>query len=100
MAQRDYFCQKRLVNGDVYIMCVMIHEIVPEQAKSDKGEGDEAAVPEIAPIDIGDSLPSLNLKTEKGEEVDVSTLTAEKGVIFFLVPKADTRELHKEIFIL
>lgn len=45
----------------------------------------------MEPIDIGDSLPSLTLKNEKGEDVDVSTLTAEKGVIMFLVPKADTR---------
>jgi thioredoxin-dependent peroxiredoxin len=36
----------------------------------------------------------LTLKTEKGEDVNVSTLAAEKGVVFFLVPKADTRELN------
>lgn len=47
----------------------------------------------MKPIDVGDSLPSLTLKNEKGEDVDVSTLTAEKGVILFLVPKADTRKL-------
>lgn len=44
----------------------------------------------VKPIDIGDSLPSITLKNEKGEDVDVSKLAAEKGVIFFLVPKADT----------
>jgi peroxiredoxin Q/BCP len=37
----------------------------------------------------------LTLKNEKDEDVDVSTLAAEKGVVFFLVPKADTRELNK-----
>ena len=42
-------------------------------------------------VDIGDALPSLTLKNEKGEDVEVSTLAAEKGVILFLVPKADTR---------
>lgn len=47
----------------------------------------------VKPIDIGDSLPSLTLKNEKGDDVDVSTLAAEKGVILFLVPKADTRRL-------
>lgn len=47
---------------------------------------------ELATIDIGDSLPSFTLKNEKGEDVDVATLAAEKGVIFFLVPKADTRQ--------
>ena len=46
----------------------------------------------LSNIDIGDSLPSYTLKNEKGEDVDVATLAAEKGVIFFLVPKADTRE--------
>jgi len=62
-----------------------------KKAKPDQGEADEAVpAAEIAPIDIGDSLPSLNLKNEKGEEVDVSTLATEKGVVFFLVPKADT----------
>lgn len=46
----------------------------------------------MAPIDLGDNLPSVTLKNEKGEDVDVSTLTAEKGLILFLVPKADTRK--------
>ncbi|KAI0674340.1 peroxiredoxin Q [Trametes maxima] len=44
----------------------------------------------LSPIDVGDILPSYTLKNEKDEDVDVATLTAEKGVIFFLVPKADT----------
>ncbi|EKM53274.1 uncharacterized protein PHACADRAFT_259507 [Phanerochaete carnosa HHB-10118-sp] len=44
----------------------------------------------VKPIDIGDTLPSLTLKNEQGEDVDVSTLTVEKGVIMFLIPKADT----------
>jgi hypothetical protein len=34
----------------------------------------------------------LTLKNEKDEDVDVSTLAEENGVVFFLVPKADTRE--------
>jgi peroxiredoxin Q/BCP len=33
------------------------------------------------------------LKNEEDEEIDVSTLTAEKGLVLFLVPKADTRKL-------
>lgn len=48
--------------------------------------------PEAKKIDIGDSLPSFTLKNEKGEDVDTATLAADKGVILFLVPKADTRE--------
>ena len=51
-----------------------------------------AAAPEVEAIDVGGSLPAVTLKNEKGEDVDVSTLTAEKGLVLFLVPKADTRE--------
>jgi len=44
----------------------------------------------LNPIDIGDSLPSFILKNEKGEDVDVSTLAEEKGLVLFAVPGADT----------
>lgn len=43
-------------------------------------------------IDVGDTLPSLVLKNEKGEDVDTTSLTIESGAVLFLVPKADTRE--------
>ncbi|CAL1710891.1 unnamed protein product [Somion occarium] len=59
-----------------------------EKAEEEAESSD--AAPEVAPIDLGDNLPSVTLKNEKGEDVDVSTLTAEKGLILFLVPKADT----------
>ena len=36
-------------------------------------------------------MPDLTLKNEKDEDVQVADLAAEKGVVFFLVPKADTR---------
>jgi peroxiredoxin Q/BCP len=49
-----------------------------------------AAAPVLEPIDIGDSLPSYILKNEQGEDVDVATLTAEKGAVLFSIPKADT----------
>jgi peroxiredoxin Q/BCP len=35
----------------------------------------------------------MKVKNEKGEEVEVSTLAAETGVVIFTAPKADTREL-------
>ncbi|KAI0777714.1 AhpC-TSA-domain-containing protein [Trametes elegans] len=54
-----------------------------ENAPEDNGGG-------LSPIDIGDVLPSYTLKNEKDEDVNVASLVAEKGVIFFLVPKADT----------
>ncbi|KAJ7100976.1 AhpC-TSA-domain-containing protein [Mycena belliarum] len=54
--------------------------------EGDEGEPETA----LASIDIGDSLPILTLKNEKDEDVDVATLTADKGIVLFLVPKADT----------
>lgn len=61
-------------------------------------EPSAAAEPSSAPsdapknVDAGETLPSLVIKNEKGEDVDTASLTAEKGVVLFLVPKADTRE--------
>ncbi|KAI0055698.1 AhpC-TSA-domain-containing protein [Artomyces pyxidatus] len=46
--------------------------------------------PALAPIDIGDSLPTFVLKNEQEEDVDVATLAADKGVILFTIPRADT----------
>ncbi|KAG6848496.1 hypothetical protein H0H93_016527 [Arthromyces matolae] len=68
----------------------------PKKAKKGKAEDAEDAAEEgegatkLAAIDIGDVLPSVTLKNEKGEDLDVATLAVEKGVVFFLVPKADT----------
>ena len=58
------------------------------EGESDKKDSEDL----IGNIDIGDSLPSITLKNEKGEDVDIANLAAEKGVILFLVPKADTRQ--------
>ncbi|VDB95666.1 unnamed protein product [Peniophora sp. CBMAI 1063] len=44
----------------------------------------------ISPINVGDTLPSITLKNEKGEDVDVSKLADDKALILFAVPKADT----------
>ncbi|KAJ7710585.1 peroxiredoxin Q [Mycena rosella] len=41
-------------------------------------------------IEIGDSLPTLTLKNEQDEDVEVASLAADKGLVLFLVPKADT----------
>ncbi|KAG6888575.1 hypothetical protein C0995_007257 [Termitomyces sp. Mi166 len=69
---------------------------IPKKAKTNKAEGEDDTPEEeegsakLAPINIGDVLPSLTLKNEKGEDLDIAGLTAEKGVVLFLVPKADT----------
>ncbi|KAG2753626.1 AhpC-TSA-domain-containing protein [Suillus brevipes Sb2] len=66
-----------------------------KKAKANEDEtvnenGDDVA--NAAPIDIGDILPSMTLKNEKGEDIDTGSIAAEKGVVLFLVPKADTRK--------
>ncbi|WOO83381.1 Peroxiredoxin bcp1 [Vanrija pseudolonga] len=69
----------------------------PVKAPSSKG----------APLKLGQGLPKIKLEDNTGAEVDVSTLAAEKGVVIFLYPKADTpgctnqacgyRDAHDEI---
>lgn len=66
-------------------------------AKKDKdtaAEGDEAEAspaPSLSPIELGDPLPSLVLKNEKDEDIQIADLVDEtNGVVLFLVPKADT----------
>ncbi|KAI0072483.1 AhpC-TSA-domain-containing protein [Panus rudis PR-1116 ss-1] len=51
---------------------------------------DSSPAPHLPQINIGDTLPSLVLKNEKGEDIDVATLTADRGLVLFLVPRADT----------
>lgn len=43
-------------------------------------------------LQIGDTIPEITLKNEKDEDVDVKEL-ASKGLVLFLVPKANTRTL-------
>ena len=47
---------------------------------------------ELKPLDIGDTLPTLTLKNEKGEDIEISKLAEDQGLVIFLVPKADTRQ--------
>jgi len=56
-----------------------------EAAGAEAGEAEK-----LAPIDVGDSLPSLTLKDEKNEDIQIADLASEGGVVLFLVPKADT----------
>ncbi|BEI93441.1 uncharacterized protein CcaverHIS019_0510690 [Cutaneotrichosporon cavernicola] len=41
-------------------------------------------------LQLGSDLPKITLQNEDGEDVDVSTLTGERGVVIFLYPRADT----------
>jgi peroxiredoxin Q/BCP len=58
-----------------------------ETAGAEAGEAEK-----LASIDVGDSLPSLTLKDEKNEDIQIADLASEGGVVLFLVPKADTRK--------
>ncbi|KAG1804002.1 thioredoxin-like protein [Suillus subaureus] len=60
------------------------------KAAEDKTVKEDDGVADGAPIDIGDILPSMTLKNEKGEDIDTGSIAAEKGIVLFLVPKADT----------
>jgi len=60
-----------------------------KKVKSDL-EDDEKEEEGLSSIDIGDTLPSLVLKNEKGEDIQIAELTVEYGLVLFLVPKADT----------
>ena len=64
-----------------------------EQAKNGEGEGEG--------LKLGGPLPDLVLKNEEGEEVKVQNLAEnKKGVVLFLVPKADTRTLQSLVFLM
>lgn len=62
-----------------------------EDDDDDSGSG-------IPILKIGDSLPSIILKNEKEEDVNVKEIASDTGVVVFLVPKADTRELMHLLF--
>ncbi|RXW18221.1 hypothetical protein EST38_g7630 [Candolleomyces aberdarensis] len=64
----------------------------PEEGGGDVEEEEDAAAaaPGLESVDIGSSLPTLTLKNEKGECIQIADLANEKGVVLFLVPKADT----------
>ncbi|KAF8344815.1 AhpC-TSA-domain-containing protein [Amanita rubescens] len=59
-------------------------------AKSVDVEEEKDKPEPLAPIDVGGALPTLTLKNEKDEDIQVADLASEKGVVMFLVPKADT----------
>ncbi|TFK68058.1 AhpC-TSA-domain-containing protein [Pluteus cervinus] len=60
-------------------------------AKAADEEDASSSTPSLPELNIGDPLPSLILKNEKDEDIQVADLVDEQnGVILFLVPKADT----------
>lgn len=65
-----------------------------EKEKEEKAaEAPADAKPDTADeLEVGDVLPDLTLKNEKGDDIKIAEIAKEKGVVFFLVPKADTRK--------
>lgn len=61
------------------------NEITPDEGNEEHEDEEDGEV-----LKMGDKLPSIKLNDEEGNTVDVSTLIGEKGVVFFLYPKADT----------
>lgn len=57
---------------------------------------DEDELPAPKVLSLGDTLPDVTLKNEKDEDVKISQLVAEKGLVLFLVPKADTRQSYSQ----
>lgn len=57
-------------------------EMAPHEDNEEHEDEEDGEV-----LKMGDRLPSIKLKDEEGNTVDVSTLAGEKGVVFFLYPK-------------
>ncbi|KAF7303919.1 AhpC-TSA-domain-containing protein [Mycena indigotica] len=99
LKSKETSVKKRKATGDdkaINLFDAIIKAKPETDEEKDEEEDEEAVAPALEPIDIGDSLPSLTLKNEKDEDVDVATLTAEKGLVLFLVPKADTPGCTKQ----
>ncbi|KAH7102967.1 AhpC-TSA-domain-containing protein [Auriculariales sp. MPI-PUGE-AT-0066] len=71
-------------------------EPAAKKAKSEKKPAEEDPTDDFKPLEIGDILPDIALKNEKGEDVSVKDLAKETGVVLFLFPKADTPGCTKQ----
>ena len=69
----------------------MTEESEEDEVEVSASEEDEEEYPTFAGFD----QEELN---EKDEDVEIGELAAEKGVMLFLVPKADTRTLLLQCF--
>ncbi|KAG8883925.1 hypothetical protein FRB97_005599 [Tulasnella sp. 331] len=59
-----------------------------EEVKAAAAEAEAEA--EVGELQIGDGLPEWTFQNEKGEDIEIAKLAGEKGLVLFLVPKADT----------
>lgn len=68
-------------------------ETAPEASKEAEAAAEapaEAASSSSKELQIGDVLPSITLPNHNGTDVEIGSLAKEKGVVLFLVPKANT----------
>lgn len=63
-----------------------------EEEEDQLANDDDDVVEEPHVVDIGDRIPDVTLKDEKDGDVNVAELVKDKGLVLFLVPKADTRQ--------
>ena len=90
---KQMYSQKSI---DIHI-CVVIYSQAKGSSEENGEELDELPDDDDddvagANLNIGDLIPPITLKNEKDEDVNVVELTADKGLVLFLVPKADTRQ--------
>ncbi|PVF96682.1 thioredoxin-like protein [Serendipita vermifera] len=45
---------------------------------------------------VGSILPQMVLKNEKGEDIEIATITHDSGVVIFAAPKADTPGCNRQ----
>lgn len=60
------------------------------KAEEEEEENELSDAPPLG-LELGDLLPEMTVKNEKDEDVNVRELAA-KGLVMFVVPKANTRE--------
>ncbi|KAF8587654.1 AhpC-TSA-domain-containing protein [Ramaria rubella] len=66
------------------------------EEQDELADDDDDEIVQATTVSIGDLLPPVTLKNEKDEDVNVAELAAEKGLVLFLVPKADTPGCTKQ----
>ena len=90
---------KRCRINPTILYCVVEFDALQSKADEEIDELADDDESEIPVLKIGDSLPSIILKNEKEEDVNIKEIASDTGVVIFLVPKADTRELDGSIVV-
>lgn len=81
-------------NGKAASSKAKAKEAIPEEAaeKEKEAEAPADAEPETdgKALKEGDKLPSITLKDEEGQDVEIGKLAGDKGVVLFLYPKVSS----------